>query len=80
MVVVEGGAARMGETVSTVVTNTLTTNAGRMIFARVDDAPPESGSAASMGTRATTQPKHRDGGHPSDDDRRPGSGRNPRRA
>ncbi len=87
MVVVEGGAGRMGETVSTVVTNTLTTSAGRMIFARVEDLPPESGSAASMATRATTQPKHRDGpreshrdgGQPRDEDGRPGSGRNPRR-
>ncbi len=81
MVVVEGGAGRMGETVSTVVTNTLTTSAGRMIFARVEDLPPESGSAASMATRATTQPKHRDGnrdgGQHRDDDR--ASGRNPRR-
>ena len=87
MVVVEGGAGHMGETVSTVVTNTLTTSAGRMIFARVEDLPPESGSAASMATRATTQPKHRDGpreshrdgGQPRDEDGRPGSGRNPRR-
>jgi len=87
MVVVEGGAGRMGETVSTVVTNTLTTSAGRMIFARVEDLPPDSGSAASMATRATTQPKHRDGpreshrdgGQPRDEDGRPGSGRNPRR-
>ncbi len=91
MVVVEGGAGRMGETVSTVVTNTLTTSAGRLIFARVEDLPPESGSAASMATRATTQPKHRDGprdgprdghrdgGQPRDEDGRPGSGRNPRR-
>ena len=81
MVVVEGGAGRMGESVSTVVTNTLTTSAGRMIFARVEDLPPESGSAASMSTRATTQPKHRDGnrdgGQHRDDDR--ASGRNPRR-
>ena len=81
MVVVEGGAGRMGETVSTVVTNTLTTSAGRMIFARVEDLPPESGSAASMAARATTQAKHRegnrDGGQHRDDDR--ASGRNPRR-
>jgi uncharacterized protein YacL len=79
MVVVEGGADHMGATVSTVVTNTLTTNAGRMIFARVEDAAPGAGSAASMAARATSQPKHRDGGQLSDDDRRPGSGRNPRR-
>lgn len=83
MVVVEGGAGHMGETVSTVVTNTLTTSAGRMIFARVEDLPPESGSAASMAARATGQPRlkdgNRDGGQPRDEDGRPGSGRNPRR-
>ena len=77
MVVVEGGAGRIGETVSTVVSNTLTTSAGRMIFARLEELPPESGSAASMAARATTQPKHRDLSTGRDDDR--ASGRNPRR-
>ncbi len=78
MVVVEGGASRIGESVSTVVTNTLTTAAGRLIFARVEDMPPEPGSAASMAARATGQPKHRDGHR--EDESRPGSGRNPRRS
>jgi uncharacterized protein YacL len=37
MVVIEGGRARIGETVIVVVTGTLQTNAGRMIFTRIDD-------------------------------------------
>ena len=78
MVVVEGGAGRIGETVSTVVTNTLTTNAGRLIFARVDALPPEPGTAESMAAKATAQPKHREAGPTRDDDRP--SGRNPRRS
>jgi len=78
MVVVEGGAGRIGETVSAVVTNTLTTSAGRLIFAKVDATPPEPGSAESMAARATAQPKHRDPSPPRDDDRP--SGRNPRRS
>jgi uncharacterized protein YacL len=78
MVVIENGASHVGETVSVVVTNTLTTSAGRMIFARVEDAQAEPGSAASMAARATAQPKHREGGPGREDDGR-GSGRNPRR-
>ena len=78
MVVVEGGAGRIGETVSTVVTNTLTTSAGRLIFARVDAAPPEPGTAESMAARATAQPKHREPSPMRDEDRP--SGRNPRRS
>jgi len=78
MVVIENGAPHVGETVSVVVTNTLTTSAGRMIFARVEDAQAEPGSAARMAARATAQPKHREGGPGREDDGR-GSGRNPRR-
>jgi uncharacterized protein YacL len=37
MVVVDGGRARIGQTLGVVVTGTLQTNAGRMIFARIDD-------------------------------------------
>jgi len=82
MVVVEGGAARIGEVVHSVVTNTLTTNAGRMVFARYDPGdPPPSGSPESMASQATSQPKFRGdapqrGGDGSDPR---GSGRNPRR-
>jgi uncharacterized protein YacL len=82
MVVVEAGAAHIGGTVHAVVTNTLTTNAGRMVFARHDPGdPPPSGSAESMASQATSQPKFRGdapqrGGDGSDPR---GSGRNPRR-
>ncbi|MEY3026443.1 MAG: hypothetical protein RL136_941 [Planctomycetota bacterium] len=76
MVVVEGAADRVGQEVAAIVTNTLTTNAGRMVFARLE--APSSGSTASMVARATSQPKHRDGEPPRDDEHRP-SGRNPRR-
>lgn len=73
MVVVEGGAERIGEVVAASVTNTLTTNAGRLIFARLEELAPDPGSPESMAARATGQPRHRDG------DGRSGSGRNPRR-
>ena len=79
MVVVEGAAGAIGSSVAASVTNTLTTNAGRMVFARLADAEaPEPGTTASMAERATSQPKHRDGAPRRDDDPR-ASGRNPRR-
>ncbi|MFN5497517.1 MAG: PIN/TRAM domain-containing protein [bacterium] len=82
MVVVEAGAAHIGGTVHAVVTNTLTTNAGRMVFARHDPGdPPPSGSAESMASQATGQPKYR-GDAPQRFGEGPdsrGSGRNPRR-
>ncbi|MDI9405018.1 MAG: hypothetical protein QM516_14210, partial [Limnohabitans sp.] len=80
MVVVEHGADAVGRTIATVVTNTRTTSAGRMIFARYEPLETSTpGSAESMAARATTQPKHRDGAPPREDDGRPSSGRNPRR-
>lgn len=80
MVVVEHGADAIGRTIATVVTNTRTTSAGRMIFARYDPLETASpGSAESMAARATMQPKHRDGAPAREDDGRHGSGRNPRR-
>lgn len=82
MVVVEAGAEHIGESVKAVVTNTLTTNAGRMVFARYDGGdPPSPGTAASMAARAIAQPKFR-GEPPGPDDGASGtrsSGRNPRR-
>lgn len=82
MVVVEAGASQVGSVVQAVVTNTLNTNAGRMVFARLDPGePPAPGSSGSIAAHATAQPKfrgeppHRDGDGP---DARP-SGRNPRR-
>ena len=47
MVVVDHGARRIGETVETVVTNTVQTSAGRLIFARL--AEPVEGTAAEPG-------------------------------
>ena len=78
MVVVEGGAGRTGETLTTVVTNTLTTSAGRMIFARFDPVEAAGhGSAASMAAHAVSQPRARDQSGRRDDGR--AGGRNPRR-
>lgn len=83
MVVVEAGAAHLGATVYATVTNTLTTNAGRMVFARHEqgDAPP-AGTPASIAAHATAQPKYRGNAPHRDGD--PGdtkpNGRNPRRS
>jgi len=90
MVVVENGAGEVGRAIATVVTNTRTTSAGRMIFARYDPLETSTpGSAESMAARATAQARHRDGAPARDDDTRAGdgrsgdgrssSGRNPRR-
>ncbi len=95
MVVVEGAADRVGQTMIAVVTNSLSTTAGRMVFARAGRADElDSGSTARMVAHATAQPKHRDGpprrtGEERDDDARGErgghrdgdrpSGRNPRR-
>jgi uncharacterized protein YacL len=78
MVVVEGGAGHIGVTAAAIVTNSLTTSAGRMIFARFADVAHDPGSASSMASKATAQPKHRDAAPQRDDDR--ASGRNPRRS
>ena len=87
MVVVESGSGEVGRTIATVVTNTRTTNAGRMIFARYDPLETSApGSAESMAARATHQPRHRDGAPAREEDGRTGdgrsgsSGRNPRRS
>jgi uncharacterized protein YacL len=37
MVVVEGGRSRIGQTLGVIVTGTLQTNAGRLIFTRIDE-------------------------------------------
>lgn len=58
MVVVEHTGERIGETLSVVVTNSLQTSAGRMIFARpADRAEPSDDAAARMGESATRQPR-----------------------
>ncbi len=79
MVVVEDGAAHVGSTVPCVVTNSLQTSAGRMVFARLDrDRMP---ATASMAEAAREQPRadakqDRPGRRPA---RSGGSRRNPRR-
>ena len=61
MVVVQDAADRIGQTIETVVTNTLQTSSGRMIFARPEDVP-EDGSQATpsqpgtLRESATSQP------------------------
>ncbi|MCA9283874.1 MAG: hypothetical protein KDA22_01575 [Phycisphaerales bacterium] len=55
MVVVEDASEHIGETVSFVVTNSLQTSAGRMIFGKLE--APEPGTAANMARAATTQPR-----------------------
>ena len=85
MVVIEGAGDKVGSPVAAIVTNSLPTSAGRMVFARLvrpDELEP--GSLASMAARATRQPKHREGAPNQHDDDRPdargGSSRNPRRS
>ncbi len=81
MVVIENGAEHVGELLTTIVTNTLTTHAGRMIFARFDameaSAP---GSPARMAVQATAQPKFRGDAPNSGGTDGRASGRNPRRS
>ncbi len=62
MVVVEHTGGRVGETLPVVVTNSLQTSAGRMIFAKPDNgeraaAAMETGSQAHMAEAATNQPR-----------------------
>jgi uncharacterized protein YacL len=45
MVVVESGRERIGETVAILVTSVLQTSAGRMVFGRVEGAPPNDRSS-----------------------------------
>jgi uncharacterized protein YacL len=72
MVVIDHGAGRIGETVETIVTNTVQTSAGRLIFARLAEAAEGEASTAapaaaddepaeprttSMARAATNQPR-----------------------
>jgi hypothetical protein len=76
MIVVEGGAERIGSSVNAIVTNSLQTSAGRMIFARLDTSE-DTDSIGRMASAATHQPRTTGrgprGGPPPD-------GRNPRRS
>ncbi len=89
MIVVDQGAAYIGGVVDVTVTNSLQTNAGRMIFARVDQpvpsgegdsadgsgAPVGDGGAASAARTATQQPRFTDRPFRG----QPARGRSPRR-
>lgn len=52
MVVVEGGRRHKGETVSTVVTSSIQSSAGRMIFARITEGAPPGGAPAAPASPA----------------------------
>ena len=77
MVVIENAADRIGEMATLVVTNSLQTTAGRMIFGRMSEPDGAAGSSAvdQMSKAATHQPRTtaRPERHPTD------SPRNPRR-
>lgn len=84
MVVIDGGAEKMGSHASATVSNILQTAGGRIIFAKID--PPLPGSTESIAAKAVTQPREpQSGGSPqspnTDPTRRsnPPSARNPRR-
>ncbi|MBL9118644.1 MAG: PIN/TRAM domain-containing protein [Phycisphaerae bacterium] len=81
MIVVEGGAERVGSSVNAVVTNSLQTSAGRMIFARLADKSEtpgdDSDSVGRMASAATHQPRATGRGPRGGP---PPEGRNPRRA
>ncbi|MFZ4642501.1 MAG: PIN/TRAM domain-containing protein [Phycisphaerales bacterium] len=83
MVVIDGGAEKMGSHANGTVSNILQTAGGRIIFAKID--PPLSGSTESMTAKAVGQPREiQSGGNPqttTDQTRRsnPPSARNPRR-
>lgn len=75
MVVVEEGAEHIGESLVVVVTNSLQTSSGRMIFGKIE--PPEPGTTASMARVATSQPRATD--RPQGRRDGPAAGRSPRR-
>lgn len=84
MVVIDGGAEKMGSHASGTVSNILQTAGGRIIFAKID--VPLAGSTESMAAKAVSQPREpQSGGSPqspnTDQTRRsnPPSARNPRR-
>lgn len=62
MVVVENGSDRIGQAVSLIVTNSLQTSAGRMIFGRLieEDAGEDARAVERMADAATNQPRATD--------------------
>lgn len=80
MIVVEGAAERIGTSINAVVTNSLQTSAGRMIFAKLDtkgDGGDESDPIGRMANAATHQPRATGRGPRGS---APPEGRNPRRS
>ncbi|MSR41130.1 MAG: TRAM domain-containing protein [Phycisphaerales bacterium] len=75
MVVIENGERTIGTVVRVQTTNSVTTASGRIIFAKVLQETPESGSPASVTRLATEQPKWKGPPPP----QRSASDRNPRR-
>ena len=86
MIVVEGGASLIGETVTVIVNNALQTSAGWMIFSRADTpeqrargerstAPEQQKSDDSLRAAATRQPRSTGPGPRSGDKRPPKGGR-----
>ncbi|MSR34538.1 MAG: PIN/TRAM domain-containing protein [Phycisphaerales bacterium] len=75
MVIVQDAATRIGAIVEATIANIVTTNAGRLLFAKMEGAPPA--TPASMAAAATQQPKepHSPATHGDADARR-----NPRRS
>lgn len=61
MVVVEEAADHVGEEIATIVTNSLQTSAGRMIFARLAGAEGGDSAASRMAAAATSQPPAKGG-------------------
>jgi len=57
MVVVENASQRMGESVTLIVTNSLQTSAGRMIFGRPEDAADDPSVVEQLADAATHQPR-----------------------
>jgi uncharacterized protein YacL len=76
MVVVEDGARHVGATVAAVVTNSLQTSAGKMIFAKLEGAADESDAVQRLASAATHQPRVTGRGPRGGP---PPEGRNPRR-
>ena len=84
IVVIDGGAEKIGTHVSGTVSNILQTAGGKIVFAKID--PPLSGSTESMAAKAINQPRDPQSGAtfqpPNTDPTRrstPPSARNPRR-
>ena len=81
MVVVQDAAEHVGATREVVVTNTLQTAAGRMVFAKINDADQPESTGKSLRESAVRQEPVRDkpSGRPGESDRNPRHRQNPRR-